>query len=180
MSIVQPATYYDNIYRQAMSDLSFEWMKERDDMVAQYLEGTILDLGCGLGYIANRTKEEYVGFDFSTEAIDRANEMCENLRAQFKLGYIEHLPHDLGRFDTVLLLEVLEHVADPPFIFKVAMQHARKRVIVTVPRNMPGRAHVWPIWTRANLEQVMGELSVCKLFGGPDNDRWWIAVRDFE
>ena len=85
-----------------------------------------------------------------------------------------------SEFDTVLLLEVLEHVADPGSLADLALRSAAKRIIATAPRDMPGRAHVWPTWTQADLERILGTLSKCFLFGGEEDDMWWLAIKDME
>lgn len=180
MSVVQPAAYYDSVYTTGMTGQSFEWMEETANAVEPHIIGSALDLGCGLGYIAQHVSDRYVGVDFSVHAIEQAREACSNQFAKFVVCDIERLPVDWGRFDTVLLMEVLEHVFDPPKIFEIAMRYSRRRIIVTVPRSMAGRAHVWPVWTKANLEHVCGNLAVCELFGGPHNDRWWLAVKNIK
>jgi SAM-dependent methyltransferase len=174
--------YYDNVYRQSISEESQRWILERDLAVLPYITGTsVLDLGCGLGTIANhltnRSWAEYLGLDFSSVAIEHASAANTNPAATFQESDILTYT-SMTQWDTVLLLEVLEHIDNPSFMCKRALSIAGQRLIVTVPRDMPGRAHVKPTWTRLDLERMLGNLSVCELFGGEESDRWWLAVKE--
>jgi 2-polyprenyl-3-methyl-5-hydroxy-6-metoxy-1,4-benzoquinol methylase len=177
----QPAKYYDAVYQKIIAErgLSSEWIDERHAVILPHIKGSVFDIGCGLGEIANKIGNvPYVGIDISSEAIDYAKAHCINLQAEFFcLGYQAFFDTTL-RFETVLLLEVLEHVALVGPVVELAKRCATGRIIVTVPRDMPGRAHVHPKWTETILEAILGKLSTCQLFGGPDNDRWWLAIKE--
>jgi len=176
----RPASYYDALYSSAITDDEpSEWTEELHVAVLPYIVGSVFDIGCGLGGIANRIDNAlYVGVDISSVAIDYAKARCTNPRAEFFcLGY-EAFHNTTLRFETVLLLEVLEHIALMGPVVELAKRCATGRIIVTVPRDMPGRAHVHPKWTQASLEATLGKLSICHLFGGHDNDRWWLAIKE--
>lgn len=180
--------YYDAIYRKMIngdSPTELEWVAERDERVLPYIIGDVLDLGCGVGLIARSLAREqyYLGVDFSPEAIGIARAINTSSRASFACCAIEasYIQEFVAReYATVLLLEVLEHVDHPARIVDLALSLARDRVIVTVPRDMPGRAHVKPKWSRLDLEALLGNLSTCELFGGEGDDRWWLAVKEVE
>ena len=129
--------------------------------------------------MADYVDDDYLGVDFSQTAINYAREHTSNPRAMFVCGdALMVTVFDKLAFDTVLLLEVLEHVnLFAPFV-TLAQQMARRRIVITVPRDMPGRAHVHPRWEQRDIERLFGKLSVCRLFGGPEEDRWWLAVKD--
>lgn len=105
-------------------------------------DGTVLDIGCGDGLLLSLLREkgiESTGVDISIKAV-------EHCRA---IGFttIEHsldnpLPFADNSFDTVVLLDVLEHVYEPLSVLLEARRIARTRVIVGVPNfsSLPARA----------------------------------------
>ena len=72
----------------------------------------VLDLGCAFGYGTARIARYYNtdGLDASPDYIRRARRNASN--ARFTLGHAERLPYPDAHFDAVVLLDVLEHVAD--------------------------------------------------------------------
>lgn len=72
----------------------------------------VLDLGCAFGYGTARIARYYDtdGLDASPDYIHRAERNASN--ARFTLGVAERLPYPDAHFDAVVLLDVLEHVAD--------------------------------------------------------------------
>jgi len=72
----------------------------------------VLDLGCAFGYGTARIARYYDtdGLDASPDYIRRARRGAPN--ARFTLGAAERLPYPDAHFDAVVLLDVLEHVAD--------------------------------------------------------------------
>lgn len=139
----------------------------------------MLDFGCGVGYTAEYIdNREYLGIDFSPFAIEYAKDHCPNPNAAFMLGDITELDVDssgLGMFDTVIAVEVLEHVKDPERVARLMLSLARKRIIISVPQNMPGQGHVWGTWEREDIEGLFGPLILCEKFG-----YWWIAVKEID
>ena len=77
----------------------------------------VLDVGCGTGSAARAARRrdwsEYVGVDLSETAIDAARPVRTD-RSQFVVG--DAMALDLGRFDIVVLNEVL-YYADRPACF---------------------------------------------------------------
>jgi 2-polyprenyl-3-methyl-5-hydroxy-6-metoxy-1,4-benzoquinol methylase len=182
------SSYYDRTYQQlidAPDHEGWKWLQERVEKVSHYIVGdSILDLGCGLARIAERFPDvSYTGIDYSPVAIEWSRDNCSTENTLYVCsGIIEWLVGQRDNYDTVLLLEILEHVKTPGLIVAEALMRTAKRLIVTVPRDMPGRSHITPVWTEEMLLELLGEKAwvYCHLFGGPDNDRWWIAVKDIE
>ena len=87
----------------------------------------------------------------------------------------QHVADSICDFDTVLIVEVLEHLDDFEPVVQIAKACARKRIVVTVPRDMPGKAHVKAQWYPADLRALFGPTMTCELFGGENGDRWWLG-----
>ncbi|HJZ36260.1 MAG TPA: class I SAM-dependent methyltransferase [Solirubrobacterales bacterium] len=70
---------------------------------------SVLDLCCGIGgpgrFITKETGCDYLGVDYSADAIDIARERAADLPCRFEVARIPPIPS--GRFDVVLLLETL-------------------------------------------------------------------------
>ena len=91
----------------------------------------VLDLGCATGnYCAAlaRLGFDVKGADVNPEYVHIARE--RGIDAQV---VTDRVPFPDQSFDTVLLFEVLEHLADPARIVAEARRLARKNVLVTVP-----------------------------------------------
>lgn len=136
-----------------------------------YVVGSVLELGCGFGFLAKYVKGPYLGIDFSSFVVEAAREINANPQAEFLVGDIRDLP-PLGQFDTVAMLEVLEHLDDPPQAVEIARQLARRRIVISVPRKMSRAiSHVWPIWSQEDVENILGPGALCQEFR-----RWWVAM----
>ena len=83
---------------------------------------TLLDIGCGGGLVAEpmaRLGFAVTGIDASTEAVDAARTHAEamGLAIDYRVTAAESFAAAGRSFDTVLALEVIEHVADPADFF---------------------------------------------------------------
>jgi SAM-dependent methyltransferase len=80
--------------------------------------GSVLDLACGIGYGAkilldNPAVTDYVGVDMAEDAIAEAQRAAPT-NARFFTGSALDLPFGDTAFDTIVSLETLEHLKDPP------------------------------------------------------------------
>ncbi len=98
---------------------------------------SVLDAGCGEGFVAKglmaaRPGLDYVGIDPDPQAIELARGMCP--QARFDHASIEDLPlNGSKQFDLVLCIEVLEHLPDPQEALRRLAKSSRKYVLLTVP-----------------------------------------------
>lgn len=102
----------------------------------------VLDLGCGLGArtlaVARAGSAEVVGVDTDAEKVRRAREEAERSGADgilFAAQSGSALAFDEGRFDVVLLLDVVEHLGDPAAVLAECARVLRSggRVLVGFP-----------------------------------------------
>jgi SAM-dependent methyltransferase len=99
---------------------------------AKYAGDTVLDLGCGYGAysiaLASATGKRCFGGDINFAYIKGAK------AGGLSAAVVDtSLPFPDKAFDTVLLLEVIEHVPGLEGILKEAFRVARKNVLITVP-----------------------------------------------
>lgn len=85
------------------------------------IEGSVLDVGCGAGSVANAVKRErpdldVSGCDVSHSALALAQTLGEGVT--FRQATAERLPFGDGEFDCVWIFDVLEHVDDPGIVLK--------------------------------------------------------------
>lgn len=101
--------------------------------VPKNFDGPFLDIGCGRGelviYLARRGKKAY-GIDYSPEAIRlcreilRAEKKTTKTLANFKLASCTNLPFKDNTFQSVFLLDVVEHLT--PGQLKLTLQEAKR------------------------------------------------------
>ena len=102
------------------------------DFVAEHAGRSVLDLGCGLGGYSRALAErgfEVRALDVEPDYVERARSI--GVHAELYDG--ETLPLEDGSVDTVILLEVLEHLEDPARLLREARRVARAGVLVTTP-----------------------------------------------
>lgn len=111
--------------------------QERAGLILNNLTGKkILDIGCGSGiwtdFLTNKGFE-VAGIDFVSEFIQKAKKVR---KGKFIEAQAEKLPFADKSFDTVLLINVLEHVDDDHQVLKEAGR-VGKRVVINVPQQTP-------------------------------------------
>ena len=106
-------------------------------LVARESPATLLDLGCGPGHVAKRCEELGV----RVTGIDREPPLPDSM-SEFHLADLEHppLPVDALAYDMVLLLDVIEHLANPEELLLAVRNSSRQpaaeagtRLILTTP-----------------------------------------------
>ncbi len=89
-----------------------------DEDLAPFRGLRVLDIGCGGGLLAEpmaRLGADVVGLDASEKAVAaaRAHAAAGGLEIDYRLGAVEDLATGDERFDIVLNMEIVEHVAAP-------------------------------------------------------------------
>jgi SAM-dependent methyltransferase len=164
------ADYYNRIY-EGTDSVSRSLTAE----VAKHVSGqSVLDLGCGIGLLASLTEGRYLGVDFSSVALEKARKLHRRAGAGFLLVDLRHFHlSPLATFDTVVLQEVLEHLDDPSLAVGIAYSKANRRIIATVPQNIPDPAHVKSYWTEEDIHHLLGNGAQVEPCGW-----YWLAIKD--
>lgn len=98
-----------------------------------------LDIGCGQGGLglalfAAFPEARYTGWDYAQWAL-HTHVIPLDLAANARFEWRDwRAASGTERWDTVYLLEILEHELEPERLVQAAASWARKRVVVTVPR----------------------------------------------
>ena len=169
------ADFYDAIWkviyagRKTTKKIHWERIKNLAHVVSRYVVGSVLDLGCGFGHLSKFVAGPYLGVDLSPLAIQIARK--EHPQADFMVGDIRNYHSDLI-YDTVVMMQVLEHMKDRGQAIELARTLARKRVVISVPR---GRSrcedHVWQDIKKQDVLDLLGPGSACDQYR-----RKWIGV----
>lgn len=96
---------------------------------------TVLDVGCGRGFLANKLSKKY-----RVSAADIL--ISKKLKARypevkFYKGAVEKLPFQNASFDTVICTHTLEHVKEIKPAIAELRRVTKKRLIIVVPKQRP-------------------------------------------
>lgn len=113
--------------------LEYEAVKQ----AKKYAKGKLLDIGCGtMPYRKEllQVVNEYTGLDYP-----ETKKLYPGAPSPDVLGDAKHLPFANKVFDTVLMLQVLEHIDDPELAIKEAHRVLKDRgvLIISVPFMYP-------------------------------------------
>lgn len=119
--------------------------QQRQYKITPYLNGHVLDLGCGFGAVIryhNLNPDSYVGVDQNPTIINW-------LRVNFPQYRIEQRDLDFDllnfneKFDTIVMTAVLEHLKKPSSLFEQIPNLLTKEgvVVITTPTPFGGEIH---------------------------------------
>jgi len=113
-----PEYSYDKVYFEKLINRSpFQiWMRSFFFLpLRRYLKGDVLDLGCGIGEIANyvETQDQYFGVDINPYCV----EYLQGKGLWAKIGSVYQIPLDTSSMDVIILSHVLEHLEEPDSAF---------------------------------------------------------------
>jgi len=121
------------------------FLKTLQELVDELEVSTILEVGCGEGYLTNflhqlKPGSEILGTDIDQKIIDQARQRYPH--HDFTVADVENLP--FGRkFDLVVACEVLEHVKNPERALAEIAQVTSKYALLSVPAE--------PLWRILNI-----------------------------
>jgi len=92
--------------------------------------GSVLDVGCGDGYITNA-----IPANMRVVGLDVGEASLRHIRRETRIGDVTALPFADGEFDLVMANDMIEHVPEPEFPAALAelRRVARRWVLLTVP-----------------------------------------------
>jgi SAM-dependent methyltransferase len=112
-----------------------------------YITGHILDIGCGHAYLADLVphREEYVGVDINPALLAHGQQRYPQYRFYATDLEAQPLPLEVAHqhFDTISLMALLEHLAQPGRILNqlAALLSPRGRVVATTPTPLGHHVH---------------------------------------
>ena len=105
------------------------------ELIAARRPGSLLDAGCGEGETLLRISDllsgEIAGVDLNPDSVEFARERVPT--ADLSVGDITALPFEDGQFETVLCLEVLEHLTDPAAAIDELSRVCSRDLVISVP-----------------------------------------------
>lgn len=106
-------------------------------VLPNYNSETILDIGCGDGIVSRHLPEgcQYTGLDISDACI--YEQRHDNPKVRYvQADEIPDLMSREGPWDTVLLLDVIEHTRQFTLLFELALTRAERQVVVSLPNEL--------------------------------------------
>jgi SAM-dependent methyltransferase len=97
--------------------------------------GTVLEAGCGRGYLAQRLTEVADKVTACDIVLDEA--LPTHDRISYEQASVETLPYPDSSFDTVVCTHTLEHVQRIDLALSELRRVARHQVVIVVPRERP-------------------------------------------
>ncbi|QMU61456.1 MAG: methyltransferase domain-containing protein [Gammaproteobacteria bacterium] len=105
----------------------WQWQKNSSDKLFKLYKGldikgkNVLDIGCGIGgrtcYLADQGPKKIVGIDINKDEIETAIELAKQNGYGDKVEFInvdgENSSFGMGSFDTIVLVDCMEHVESP-------------------------------------------------------------------
>jgi SAM-dependent methyltransferase len=103
-----------------------------ESLTASLNVGTILDAGCGEGFVSRRLgNKALIGMDISSSALNIAKQ--NNPDAVLVQGSIYDMPFKQESFDLVMATEVLEHLKEPEKAMLELSRLSRRYCLFSVP-----------------------------------------------
>jgi len=151
--VTSRATVAGNLYNKYESEniiarvLMRRFLQAFDRLLDDVKPQTILEVGCGEGYLSARLADRFsdartCALDISAEVLQQAIARCAP-RCTFVQASALCLPFADKEFDLVVCVETLEHLPEPDAALNEIKRVCRHRVLVSVPRE--------PIWRLLNM-----------------------------
>lgn len=178
MGTEQCAEYYNKVYEndhkyvgKYTQLLHFPVFQIALSYIKELRNPYIYEIGCGTGQFAQFLWEhgfrEYMGVDFSEVAINRAKTLSPQVFKRVDRAECEVIPPE---FDTVVALEVLEHIEKDLQLLSCIPQG--RVVIFSVPR-FDDPAHVRHFTSKEQVQERYGKL--IKIDDLMKYQHWYVA-----
>lgn len=148
-----PSTHYDDGF--VNNFFQFIWHSRRIIELKKVIPKkttTLLDIGCHAAFLTERILKDrefskLYGIDISKDAIKKAKKRIPE--GIFKIANIHSLPFEKNYFQTVLCIEVLEHIENPELALSEIKRVLKKngKAIILVPTDSTLFKIIWKIWT---------------------------------
>ena len=150
MTDVELSEYYRRILNVPINtgrktDLNkacFKWIIEN----TKYMTGSVLDVGCGRGYLLSKIIQSNPCLQCSGVDIAFSHDIGhvegQDTSYVFRTADIYKLPFESHSFDVVLCTHVLEHIRDPQKALNELLRVTKHRLIIVVPRQREYRYSV--------------------------------------
>jgi SAM-dependent methyltransferase len=151
--------------------------QRRHKVLGPYLRGDVLDLGCGLGTTITMLGpgQGYVGVELFPSHVEKLRKWFPDQEFHARDLDDDELALGSRRFDTVVLLAVIEHLAQPKKLLSQLPDHMRpkSRLLITTPT--PFGDSVLRVGTKLGLfhphgvtghQAIYGEAQIAALLDG--------------
>ena len=122
----------DDFYKPGIPAVPGEHYRAFVRFARRHAGSSILDLGCGFGAYSAALIDEgrkCVGCDVNLEYLRTANKRVPVVNVDGSLPFRDR------SFDSIMIFEVLEHVANTESVLAEAFRVARRNVLITVPNS---------------------------------------------
>jgi SAM-dependent methyltransferase len=102
-----------------------------EKIISQHASGLLLDLGCGNVPLYGIYKDKVI----DNICIDWSNTLHKNIYLDYEVNLNTIIPLDSEQFDTILVTDVLEHIAKPELLMSEIKRLLKPngKIILTVP-----------------------------------------------
>ena len=121
--------------------------RRRYAAIQPFIQGAVLDIGCGIAVTALSLEaaHRYVGVDVNAALVVDMRRRFPQY--EFHCCDVDREPLPVGdqRFNTVLLVAVLEHLTNPGWVLEQVADclHPAGRLVITTPTPLGLRLHRW-------------------------------------
>lgn len=140
---------YENVYSKGKENFfTFDTLDITAKVINEidWTDLSVLEIGCGIGdtaaAIANAGASSVVACDYSTSAIETANQKYSLRNLNFFVSSIEDTK---GVYDCIVMQEVIEHTDNPLSTIEFLSKHLNPggHLILTCPSFLNIRGYVW-------------------------------------